>query len=102
VSSSASERVAVVALIRAKPGQEERVASELRALLEPTRAETGCLNFDMHRSTTDPGRFMFHENWTSEEALEAHFRTPHIQRWVSLVDELCAEPLDVTRWQPVA
>jgi quinol monooxygenase YgiN len=96
-----ADRVTVVALIQAKPGLEERVAAELEALLEPTRAE-GCLDFDMHRSATDPARFMFHENWTSEAALESHFATPHIRRWLALVDELCAAPLDVTRWSPVA
>lgn len=97
-----SKRVTVVALIRAKPGAEQRVEQELRALLEPTRAEKGCINYDMHRSTTDPARFMFHENWDSEDDLNVHLQSAHIQRWIGLADELLAEPIEISRWSPVA
>jgi quinol monooxygenase YgiN len=96
-----TEQVTVIATIVAKPGQEARVEQELRALLAPTRAEKGCLNYDMHRSTTDPARFMFHENWTSEAHLDAHLQTPHLQRWIGLMDELLAEPLVISRWAKV-
>jgi quinol monooxygenase YgiN len=48
-----------VARIKAKPGQEARVRSRLALLLGPTRAEKGCLNFDMHVSTENPGEFLF-------------------------------------------
>jgi quinol monooxygenase YgiN len=91
----------VIARIRAKPGKEERTRSELRKLLEPTRRETGCLNFDMHESTSDPTVFVFHENWTSDEALEAHLRSPHIRAWFAQSEDLLAEPVEITRCRRV-
>jgi quinol monooxygenase YgiN len=33
----------------------------------------------MHQGATDPSLFLFHENWTSKAALEAHFETPRIR-----------------------
>ncbi|MGH9778749.1 MAG: putative quinol monooxygenase, partial [Candidatus Acidiferrales bacterium] len=72
----AETTLTVVARIKAKPGQEARVREELHKLLAPTRAEQGCLNFDMHVSTENPGEFLFYENWTTEELWRAHINAP--------------------------
>jgi quinol monooxygenase YgiN len=44
----------------------------LLSAVGPTRAEPGCLTYDLHQSATDPTEFLFHENWASEEAFTAH------------------------------
>ena len=98
----AEGKVTVIARIRAKAGRAQRVKEELLKLLAPTRAESGCINFDMHQGTTDPAQFLFHENWTSEAALKAHFETPHIENWLQQAEGLLAEPLEVTLWNRVA
>ncbi len=97
----AGNHVTVVVRLKAKAGMEARVRQELLNLLAPTRAEQGCINFDMHEAPNDPALFLFHENWASEEALKRHFETPHITRWVHLTETLLAEPLEVTLWQSV-
>lgn len=81
----------VVAHVRAKPGKEGEVRAGLRALLAPTRAEAGCINYDMHESLDDPGFFIFHENWTSKAHLDAHLKSPHIKAFFSRIDELLTE-----------
>lgn len=96
-----TQTLTVVARIKAKPGQEARVREELRKLLAPTRAEQGCLNYDMHVSTENPGEFLFYENWTTEELWRAHINAPHIQSWLKLSDALCAEPVAISLWKPV-
>ena len=98
----AESKVTVIARIRAKTGRAQRVKEELLKLLAPTRAESGCINFDMHQGTTDPAQFLFLENWTSEAALEAHFETPHIKKWLRQAEGLLAEPLEVTLWSTIA
>lgn len=80
----------VVAEIIAKPGCEERLRQELLALIAPTRAEEGCLQYDLHVSTDNPGHFLFFENWVSREALDRHLATPHLQRLQSILSELAA------------
>ncbi|MCX7603217.1 MAG: antibiotic biosynthesis monooxygenase [Bryobacteraceae bacterium] len=80
----------VVAEIVAKPGCEERLRQELLALIEPTRAEEGCLQYDLHVSTENPGHFLFFENWTSREALDRHLATPHLKRLDQVLPELAA------------
>lgn len=38
----------LVAFLRAKPRQSEELSRRLNALVEPTRAEAGCINYDLH------------------------------------------------------
>src|SRR5262245_10473612 len=97
----AESQVTVIACIKARPGQEDRVRQELLALLAPTRVEKGCVNFDMHQALNDPGLFLFHENWTSERDLDAHLQSPHIQRWITVSRDLLAEPIEITRLKRV-
>ena len=97
-----NDSLTVIAHVRAKPGEESRVRRILEGLLAPTRAEAGCINYDLHQSQTDPALFVFYENWESEGHLEAHARSPHIQSFRKLADETLAEPVQITKWQIVA
>ncbi|MBX7142836.1 MAG: antibiotic biosynthesis monooxygenase [Oligoflexia bacterium] len=92
----------VVAIIRARPGLEATVRHELQALIKPTRAEAGCINYDLHESTTEPGLFMFHENWQSEKALQDHLSTPHLKALQAKSEELFAEPVALSLWRALA
>ena len=97
----ASQTVTVVVRLNAKPGKNAQARQELFSLLAPTRAEQGCINFDMHEAPNDPSMFLFHENWTSENDLKRHFKTLHLKRWIKLAETLLAEPLERTRWRKV-
>jgi len=68
----------VIAKLKAKKGCEEQLGGMLRSLIEPTRAEKGCINYDLHRSHEDPGLFIFYENWESRPLWEAHMKSPHL------------------------
>jgi quinol monooxygenase YgiN len=92
----------VIAHIRAKAGQESRVRQILQGLLAPTRAEVGCINYDLHQSQSDPAVFVFYENWESEGHPEAHARSAHMQSFQRLADETLAEPVQITKCQILA
>jgi len=83
----------VVAVFVAAAGREEALETALRALVEPTRREDGCLNYDLHASTQQPGVMFFHETWTSSEQHRAHLATPHVRRLLSITPDLLAEPI---------
>ena len=63
--------ITVVATFEARPGKETELKQLLLGLLAPTRKEAGCLNYDLHISPDHPAKFLFHENWTSKELLDA-------------------------------
>ena len=80
-----------VAYLTALPGREDDLATILLEMIEPTRAEPGCVNYDLHRHADDPSRFVFYEGWTSPEALEAHMDTPHFRRLLERLEGVVAE-----------
>ena len=91
-------KLSVVAYIEAKPGMEERVKQELLAIVEPTRREQGCFNYDLHQSADNPALFVFYENWTNKAALDAHLETPHVQAFIGQAETLLARPVEITLW----
>ncbi|MGE5239678.1 MAG: putative quinol monooxygenase [Chloroflexota bacterium] len=95
-------KVTVVARIRAKAGKEELVREHLLALIGPTRAEAGCINYDLHQSAEEKGLFLFYENWVSRKALDEHLATPHLEGFKAVADEILAEPLDITLWKLIS
>lgn len=78
----------VVAEMSAQPGKEDALRQALLACIEPTRKEDGCVQYDLHESTVQPGHFVFYEHWTSAEALASHLATPHLTQLKSLVPQL--------------
>ena len=73
-SDKASERISVVAQLRAKSGHEDEVRSGLEKLVQPSQKEAGCLTYHVLEDKYYPGSFFTHEEWESEEALEEHLR----------------------------
>lgn len=84
--------VTVIATLKAKAGQELALQEELLALIPITRQEEGCINYDLHRAAEDPAVFVFHENWTSKAALDAHLANAHLVAFAGKADTLLAEP----------
>jgi quinol monooxygenase YgiN len=72
----------VAALWRAKAGSEDRVAEIIGQLLEPSRAEPGCLFYQPHRSPDDPRLFFLYEQYADEAAYQAHMDSEHFTRLV--------------------
>jgi quinol monooxygenase YgiN len=97
----AETTVTVLARFKAKKGLEKEARLAIQACLAPTRAESGCINYDLHRSRDDDGAFMLHENWTSKKALDEHLETPHLRALKAKAPELFAEPIEITLWERI-
>lgn len=82
----------LVAEFQSLPGKEDELRRELLALVDPTRAEAGCIDYFLHESPENAGHFLFYENWKSDEDLAQHAQMPYLQRIGSLVPELCIAP----------
>lgn len=93
--------ITVVATFQARPGKETELKKVLVGLVAPTRQEAGCINYDLHALPEDPAKFLFHENWISKAALDAHMQTPHIQALLPRVDELCAAFPEIKIWEKI-
>ncbi|HJR58942.1 MAG TPA: putative quinol monooxygenase [Vicinamibacterales bacterium] len=91
----------VVARILARPESAGLVREALRSLLEPTRAEVGCIIYELMQNEADPTDFTFYEEWTDAPALDAHARSPHIAAAFARLDGHLAAPPDVRRYSHI-
>ena len=69
----------IIANITAEPDQVDLVRDELHKLIEPTRAEAGCVQYDLHQDNENPASFLFFEIWESRELWQQHLASAHIE-----------------------
>jgi quinol monooxygenase YgiN len=97
-----ADLLTVVAEMVAKPGKEEDLRSAALALVEPTRKEEGCVQYDLHVHTDDPGRIVFYENWASAGDLERHSASDHLKAFRARSGEFLAEAARVETYTRIA
>ncbi len=81
-----SEIVGVVD-VRAAEGRADAVLAAFEACTVPTHEEEGCLLYALHRDAADPQHFVLVERWRSQEDVDAHFATPHVQALLAFAAE---------------
>ena len=94
--------VTVVAELSAKPGREEELLQLLLSIIEPVRREDGCIQYDLHISTSDPASFLFYENWKDDDALKRHLASEHMRAFFAKAAELLAGPAKVSTYSRIA
>ena len=79
-------KLTIVANIKAAPGKIDLVKAELEKLIPITRAEAGCIQYDLHQDNDNPVHFMFYENWESRELWQAHMSAQHLSDYMSATE----------------
>jgi quinol monooxygenase YgiN len=96
------DMVTVVAEMVAKPGREAELTEELLRMVEVTRKEDGCVQYDLHVSTEHTGNFVFYENWTTQEALDRHAASAHLKAFGTKAEDLLTQPARVATYTRIA
>ena len=92
-------RLQVVAHITARRESVDEVRAVLERLVPPTRAEAGCLRYELFQNQADPTDFTFVEEWAGDDALDAHLRTPHVSAALARAASLLAAAPDIRRYR---
>ena len=90
LASSGKPPLVVIALVKVKPGMELSFKQAATKVIEPSRKEKGCVDYDFQQSTEDPTEFSTVEHWKSEQALADHIETPHVKQFFKEVSDLFA------------
>ncbi|MDT4888350.1 putative monooxygenase YcnE [compost metagenome] len=86
--------ITLIALLRAHPGRADALESLLHDMLAPSRAEAGCIQYDLHRDRKDADLLYMIEQWRDEAALVEHEASQHFQAFVKAAQPDLAE-LDI-------
>jgi quinol monooxygenase YgiN len=82
----ANQKLTIVARILAKAEKRDLVKSELLKLISITRAEQGCMNYDLHQDNENKNLFLFYENWESRELWQIHMQNSHLAEYMKATD----------------
>ncbi|MEM8676392.1 MAG: putative quinol monooxygenase [Cyanobacteria bacterium P01_G01_bin.67] len=76
-------QLTILARIEAKKNSIDFVKSELLKLIEPTRKEDGCLQYDLHQDNDNSAIFVFYENWQNRELWQIHMNNKHLKAYMA-------------------
>lgn len=82
---------------RLMDGARDAMVAAAAPMIEASLAEDGCHAYRYSFDVADPGLMYFHEEWESDEALMAHFQTPHLAAFVTATGELMDGPVTILR-----
>ncbi len=77
-------KIAKIAYIRARVGQELVLKQALIELERVTRLEAGCVFFSFYQSLSNTEGFVLIECFASNKALEQHMQLPHTLHFFSM------------------
>ena len=92
----------VVARHFARPETVDQVRHVLLGLVKPSRAEPGCLKYELLQNADDPTDFTFVETFASDDALAVHAAAPYIAGLAAKMKDLIARPAEVTKFRLIA
>ncbi len=79
-------QLTIVANIKAKADKLDLVKAELEKLINITRAEEGCVQYDLHQDNDNPAHFLFFENGESRDLWQTHMGAQHLQDYLAATD----------------
>ena len=81
-------KVAVLGTFRFPPDRIPEVLAPLKALVDATYKNDGCIAYDVAEDLYDKGLIRMSELWPDHESLQKHLQAPHIEPWRRAVSEL--------------
>ena len=79
-------KLTIIGSITANEDKIDLVKAELEKLVPITRAEEGCIQYDLHQDNENPSFFLFYENWESRELWQTHMQTPHLATYMAATE----------------
>ena len=73
----------------AKDGCEDKMKELLTAMVAPSKAETGCLFYEIFQHENNLNKFMAVETWENEEALDGHKASDHYRIYKTSYEPFC-------------
>lgn len=87
--------IIVVGRVKTDADKREAVIRSGQTLAAASRSEAGCIDYRLYEDTENENEFVFVEEWVSNEALQEHFRTPHIAEFMRTAPATLVSPPDV-------
>jgi quinol monooxygenase YgiN len=85
--------------IRIDAAKRDAATTAALEVMEATRREPGCISYTFSADLADDGLFHVFEEWESQEALDLHFRTPHMTRFQGQMGGFGVQDVQIQRYE---
>ena len=94
--------IVVTAVLQAKEGKEKEMEEVLKGIFPHVQSEEGTLKYILHRSQSNPGRFLFYEKYKDQDAFAAHGATPYLAELFAKVGPLMEGEPSLEMYEEIA
>jgi quinol monooxygenase YgiN len=94
-----SDTIIVTGTVDLDPARRDDAIAAMLEVMEATRAEAGNEAYTFSADLTDPGRLHIVEQWASDEAMQAHLRTPHLAAFMEKMAGVGVKATTLTAWE---
>jgi len=74
--------------LKVKEGSAAKFEAAFARAVKPTRAEKGCVAYELSRDVKTPTQFLVYERWQNLAALDAHLKSAHIKTLLTDIGDL--------------
>ena len=92
IPGQADKPFSLIVHFKVKPDQVEAVLAAAKKAVPASRAEKGCLAYDVQQNLEDPAEFFVLETWRDAKALQFHSGTDHFAAFFKVIGEAADEP----------
>ena len=68
-------------------------------VMRETRKEKGCISYTYSTDLEDDSVFHIFEEWESQDALDAHFKAPHMATFQGAIAGFGVKGMDIKRYE---
>ncbi len=79
-------KLTIIANIKAKADKIDLLRTEFLKLVDKSRADEGCIKYDLHQDNKNPAHFLVYENWESSEVLQKHLGAQHFKDFMAATE----------------
>ena len=90
--------IAISARLEIEAGRIDEYLAAVSDIIERTRAEAGCRVYAFARDIQIPNVLWISEEWDSDDALNEHLKSPHIQAFLKRVADIALPSVDVRKY----
>jgi quinol monooxygenase YgiN len=87
--------IVVVGRVSSDADKREELIRVGQTVAAASVEEPGCVSYRLYEDVGTPNEFVFVEEWESQEALQAHFATPHVRDFMRAIQATLVGSPDV-------
>ena len=91
--------IIVTAKMNVKSGFKDEFIGEAKDLINATRAENGCISYNLYSDTDDPNDLVMLEFWEDMDSLDTHMESDHFKQFGNILGKYVDEKMDIAKFQ---